>query len=276
MGNPSLQAVQAFGLDVNGDLKTYATLRFGTPFNTENGALRTTLYGDILNSGTAPLTADQPAFVFPSDLSALTPDQLATIGVSSFNYGLDAAGVIRALPVILPTDGLDETTLYGSPRQAIGYGFNGVAGAGLDRLRTAGATNLDPTLTAHKGVQMTARIGDWGIIHAPAANNIATISKGAVAGARHVATSLTVTVSCSAAPAASVLTARLIDGASGGGNILWTGRLALQAVAGDSKSIALSGLSYVGTVNTAMTLEFIVTGANIFESVALSGFTISD
>ena len=111
----------------------------------------------------------------------------------------------------------------------------------------------------------------WAIQHAPAAAAVATISKAAAAGSRHVATSVTVCVSA-AATAQTPLQFSLRDGATGAGTILWTVRL--SAPANSTACATLPHEPFVGSVNTAMTLESAgVTVAGAFATVALTGYT---
>jgi hypothetical protein len=67
----------------------------------------------------------------------------------------------------------------------------------------------------------------------------------------------------------------LRDGASGAGTILWSMTLLKQI--GDAPTVlAFSGLSIVGSVNTAMTLEFSAAGvAASLQSVSLTGFSLT-
>lgn len=116
----------------------------------------------------------------------------------------------------------------------------------------------------------------WSIYHEPAANTQATITRAAVGAVYHVCTGITATFAATGIATAASVYVRLRDGASGGGTILWTGAIAVTAVAGDSKAIALSGLWLKGSVNSAMTLEFSVAGgANTVETVTLTGQDVS-
>lgn len=108
--------------------------------------------------------------------------------------------------------------------------------------------------------------------HFPAANAQATIGAAAApAGFKNVCTQITVTFAAGAtAPAAIQVNAKLIDGASGGGTILWGGVFALPAVAGASTGASPSGW-WEGTAATAMTLEFNAAGgANTIEAVSMT------
>lgn len=114
---------------------------------------------------------------------------------------------------------------------------------------------------------------DWSVTHNPAVNTTATATKAAGgAGVRHVCTSIHATMANSGG-AAVVGSVVLRDGAAGAGAILWSGEMAVTAVAGDYRAISISGLNIVGSPNTAMTLEFQAgPGANMFQSVALTGY----
>jgi hypothetical protein len=126
--------------------------------------------------------------------------------------------------------------------------------------------------------QMTTRPGDWSIWGSPAANTQATVTKAAGgAGVRHVVTSVSGTVtSTTTAPAGGRISLALRDGISGSGTLIGIWDLPVAAAANSGASFALSGLNIVGSPNTAMTLEFAAAGgANTFESVTLTGYSIA-
>ena len=113
----------------------------------------------------------------------------------------------------------------------------------------------------------------WTVNSAPAANTQATASKAARAGARHVCTGITATLSAGSANSSQV-TVNLRDGATGAGTVLWTGVLNASANT-SAPPIELSGLQIMGSVNTAMTLEFSAAGgAATLEAVSLQGFDL--
>lgn len=122
----------------------------------------------------------------------------------------------------------------------------------------------------------------WTVNSNPGVNAQATATKAAApagSGIRRVCTGICASLAAGAvAPAAVELSVNLRDGASGAGNILWTGVISLPATAGTSAPpIELSGLQIVGSKETAMTLEFSgAGGANTFEAVSLQGFDFSD
>jgi hypothetical protein len=114
---------------------------------------------------------------------------------------------------------------------------------------------------------------DWTAGHTPAADTLATATKAAVSRRRNVCTGITVTLAAGAsAPTAIPLAVYLVDGATGGTTYLWQGRIAIAAVAGACERIVVTPCWFVGTVGTAMTLEFSVKGgSNTLESVSMSG-----
>ena len=112
----------------------------------------------------------------------------------------------------------------------------------------------------------------WAVNHAPAAATKPTISKAAVAGIRHVATSATICVSGVAAQPDLVFNLR--DGATGAGTVLWTARMA--AVIGTANCFASPPFNIPGSLNTAMTLEAAAApAATNFATVTLTGYDIA-
>lgn len=112
--------------------------------------------------------------------------------------------------------------------------------------------------------------GQWAVGHTPAAATQATITRAAVAATRHVCTGISGSISTGATAQAVAAILVLRDGATGAGTILWTKQVILPANA--VFSVDISGLNIVGSVNTAMTLEWTAAGvAGSFESVSLSG-----
>lgn len=114
---------------------------------------------------------------------------------------------------------------------------------------------------------------DWSVRDAPADNVIAVATKAAVAGMRHVATTIT---ACLASTGISsiVVKLHLRDGASGSGTILWSGILGVTGI-NQCQQISVTGLSITGSTNTDMTLEFSSTATTISQSVTLTGFDIT-
>lgn len=108
----------------------------------------------------------------------------------------------------------------------------------------------------------------WAVNHAPAAAAAATISKAAVTGVRHVATSVTICISAVAAQ--GTLQFNLRDGATGAGTVVWTARL--MGVIGTGQCLSMP-VFIVGTKGTAMTLESAAApAATNFATVSLTGY----
>lgn len=139
------------------------------------------------------------------------------------------------------------------------------------------AALLDPTPTLMAGRQaaLVADFAEWSLTHTPAVGVRATSTRASVPNARHVCRSITATLSVAVADVAVAgVLVNLRDGATGAGTILWSDRLAIIDAAGGLAKVAISGLNIVGSLNTAMTLEFAAApGAASFESVAWSGRT---
>lgn len=173
--------------------------------------------------------------------------------------GISGGTVVSDNVVAAGINGLDARSFL--------YGFDGT---NFDLLRTVSATlaGTQPKV----GVIAVERSGDWAITHDPAANVQATITRAAIAGSRHVCTSLTATLS--GAANAGLPTIFLRDGAAGVGAILWSATLTIAL--GLSASITLSNLSIVGTTGNAMTFEFaIASGAGSKENVSLTGYDVA-
>lgn len=153
------------------------------------------------------------------------------------------------------------------------FAFNGTT---FDRIRTNAAAVIS---AATQGFAILAsRPGDWSVTHAPAVNTVATATKAAgAAGVRHVCTSISARLLGGvAAPAAIQGTLNLRDGATGAGTIIWSQTVVLAAAAGAKDEVSMSGLNIVGSAATAMTLEFVAAGgANTFESVSLTGYSVA-
>lgn len=134
------------------------------------------------------------------------------------------------------------------------------------------------TGTSGTGALLEARPGEWSVLHGPAANAQATVTRAAGgAGVRHVVTSISATAgSNGTAPTATQVALVLRDGATGSGTIVWQGNIGITATAGDSRALTASGLNIVLSANTATTLEFTGAGGlNTFETVAMTGYDVS-
>lgn len=123
------------------------------------------------------------------------------------------------------------------------------------------------------GSEVCVDPGHWSATHEPAAATQATCTKAATANVRHVCKVISVSIACGAT-AQTPISVRLRDGATGAGTILWS--MKVSAPVNSSQVIYEPGLSIVGSVNTAMTLEFSAAGVAASEqTVNLSGFDLS-
>lgn len=132
---------------------------------------------------------------------------------------------------------------------------------------TAVALSTQPV----SNVQLTTPPGEWTLTNAPAATTQATATRAA-GGAlvRHVLKSIQASLQAVAAQAAPV-TVVVRDGATGTGTILWQDRL--MAPIGFSDRISVDGLNIVGSLATAMTIEFTAAPtATNFETISASGY----
>jgi len=163
----------------------------------------------------------------------------------------------------------NQTGTISSGIQAVsGLLFNNTA---YERPISISSANLSATTST--GAILSVPLSTWSITNTPAAATQATISKAASgAGARHVATSIS---ACTAQTAAgqTPIAINLRDGATGAGTILRTWKIA--TVLGDSRCIDISNLSIIGSINTAMTIEFAAAGvAGSEQTVNMSGFSV--
>lgn len=151
---------------------------------------------------------------------------------------------------------------------ALGRGFNGST---LDRLRTASATNQNTAATGTlTGIHLSTPPGNWSVNNFPATDTQATVTRAAGgAGVRHVLTMVHFSISGAAALATAILQCTVLDGAT----VIFSG--VLSAVANDTNHITVSGLSIVGSENTAMTIQFSgAGGAGTQQSVTMSGYDV--
>ncbi len=126
-------------------------------------------------------------------------------------------------------------------------------------------------------VPLHAQVGaTWTEHHGPAADTKATISRAAATTGVHVLDCAVGKLAAgAAAPTAVTVNLVVRDGATAAGTIKLSVPMSVPAVAGDpGQTFSQCGLNIVGTVNTAMTIEFSAAGgANTVESVFMKGFT---
>lgn len=162
------------------------------------------------------------------------------------------------------------------------FGYNGLRtwssliasnGTTFDNLRDNAASVLNAAL--QKYALMVANPAEWSASNAPAVNTQAIATKAAVAGQTHVVRSITATLvdgSVAAAPLATPILVQLLDGVT----VIWSKYVNISAVIGAQVDIELSGLNIVITNGNSVTLQFSAAGgANTFESVAMTGYTVS-
>jgi hypothetical protein len=148
-------------------------------------------------------------------------------------------------------------------------GFNSST---IDRLRTASAANQSSSAGAGvTGALLNRKGGDWSVVDFPATNAIATATKAAGgASVRHILTGFCFTLSGAAAAATALVRCDVLDGATP----IFSG--VLSAVANETAKIEFEELSLVGSLNTAMVIQFSAAGgAGTQEAVSMFGYSIS-
>lgn len=129
------------------------------------------------------------------------------------------------------------------------------------------------------GAQQTTRWDSANRLQArsnPAAGSQATVSAAAVANVVHVADCVAFSAGSVLAPVLTALTVTLRDGATGAGTVLWSQQVVIPASTGQNVApFAVCGLNLPGTANTAMTLEFSGSLANLIESVGLTYYNVN-
>lgn len=186
-------------------------------------------------------------------------------------YGYDASfddGSMSVAMVSVPTGGLSAALNY-LGTLAVTYGHSSTGNAPL-RIHVGDGPNVSAASSSNS--LMVQPPGEWSLTHAPAADTVATVTRGAPgAGAYNVIKSITADLTAVAAITAP-LTLVVRDGASGVGAIIWSRRL--TAPAGETKSVEMDGLNIVGSEDTALTVEFTAApGATNFETISVTGIT---
>lgn len=154
------------------------------------------------------------------------------------------------------------------PVAAVNYLWNGTT---FDRQASAGAASVaaDPVV----GAMLVTEPGEWTENDGPAANTQSTATHAAGGAAeRHICKSITATL-IAGATASNAISVRLRDGITGVGTILW--RATMTVPIGVGQSIVIPNINIIGSVATAMTLEFAgAAGVTTIENVAMSGITV--
>lgn len=159
----------------------------------------------------------------------------------------------------------------------------GIAAASSYRLRVAAISSGSITVTAvlssdqvEPAPTVSIALPNTQVIATsnPAAGSQATASLAAAGtGIKNVGTLACFSAGAVVAPALTALTVNLRDGASGAGTIKATWEVIIPATTGQSVVPFCTTLNFVGSANTAMTLEFSASLANLIESVTLHGYT---
>lgn len=159
----------------------------------------------------------------------------------------------------------------------------GVAATSMFRIRLAAISSGSVTMTgALSSVQIepaptvsaSLPTNAFYVVSNPAAGSQASASQAA-AGAllKNVATMICFSAAATTAPALTAGTVNLRDGATGAGTIKATFQITVPATTGQSILPFCTAVNVVGSLNTAMTLEFSAGIANLIESVTLHGYT---
>lgn len=159
--------------------------------------------------------------------------------------------------------------LFAPPVASIPFLWDGTS---YTRQAVAGAASLaaDPVV----GALLVTEPGEWTEFLEPAVAVVATITRAAGGAAeRHVCKGISGHCAAASGAPSGLVFLRLRDGAAGAGAILWSG--VMDAVAGTTVMVNLSGLNILGSLATAMTLEFSAApGAGAQQTVTLTGITV--
>jgi len=160
----------------------------------------------------------------------------------------------------------------------------GTAGASMYRVRLSAISTGGPTVTVTLSsvqIEPAPTVANalpntqFAVVSNPAAGTQASASQVAAgANLKNVATMACFSAGASTAVAAATLvTVNLRDGATGAGTIKATWEIEIPAAAGQLVVPFCANLNFVGSANTAMTLEFSAGVGNLVESVTLHGYT---
>lgn len=109
----------------------------------------------------------------------------------------------------------------------------------------------------------------WNATSAPASGTQASAVQAAAPGLRHICTGVTFSWSASVAPAATVLTLTILDGAT----VVWTATIFIPAAVGGG-SLVVPSLNLQGTTNQSMTAQFSAGLTSLNESVSVQGYDL--
>lgn len=207
------------------------------------------------NPNTSPVSGNNAVAI------AVTSRGVVRVDMSA--GGIAIPGLANNADNVAPT-----ATLQNIPVVSYNYVFDGT---NFDRLYSGSAANLSSA--AAPPSMLATQPGEWAIQSSPAAGVQATISRAAVAAQRHVCKGFSITLNAVGAIVVPVVV-NVRDGGTGAGTILWSGRF--TAPAGTTVVVTRDNLNLIGSVNTAMTIEFAAApAAGDFQNVAMNGFTAS-
>jgi hypothetical protein len=169
------------------------------------------------------------------------------------------------------TNTADNQTAFDAPNVKLYLG-NGTGG--WDHARDAGAPNM--ASLSGLGAALVASPGEW-TVNANAGLGVASSASRGVGGVgvRHIITGYNVIISCQAAPGAGNVIINIRDGATGAGTIFEALQVGIPAAVFPPIVISRSGLSLVGTANTAFTIEQSAAYAAVQASINFEGFDAS-
>lgn len=196
----------------------------------------------------------------------LTDTQLRAVAVPVSGVFFQGTQPVSATSWPLPTGSATEATLAALNGKVTAVNTGAVS---ITAALPAGGNAIGTVAIKQSGVA-------WNANHVPAVAVAATITKAAAGvGVKNVCTSITVTLSSTAAPTVGSVQFVVRDGAAGSGPIIWTGRLSIPAVAGNSANLSTGWIWLEGTANTAMVVESVgAPPANTFATVSMTGTTV--
>jgi hypothetical protein len=188
-------------------------------------------------------------------------------GATDQKVNLDQLGAVLLVGQVPNADGIPVPN---NALPVMGYGMLfDIATGNWDRARSTNAAMIAAKNAS--GGQLTAQPGEATIFNAPAAGSVATATLAAGgAGVRHVLRSLLCSISAGVAIAATTVQLVVRDGATGVGTILWQINFNLAAAIIPPIVVPISGLNIVGSIATAMTVEYTALLANMSQSVNAS------
>lgn len=210
-----------------------------------------------------------PAVVGPDATGAVpTKNPLYTAGFDGTNVQpmkVDTSG--RQVNVGAAVDG---AAVAGAPLLTAG-----ADGTNVRIFRTTSATNN--TNLTQQGVALHEKGARWSVLAngSFSAQGTATRAAGG-AGVRHVVDCISFSAVSGSAPALTNVNLNIRDGATGAGSVIWSISLEVSATTGQNVAPhSICGLSLVGSVNTAMTVEFSAAVTNVAQAVNMSGYDVN-